>query len=96
MTTFTVTVSHKETKTVNGTEGVVVRAYWAYVGTVGEGEEARSESFGGSTDFTFNPAAPFTPLDELTDEQVASWILGSWTVIQRESYEQFINYRLGV
>lgn len=59
-----------------GQENVVVKAHWAYTGTT---DDNRTAGFGGSTDLVYTEGGPFTPYSELTEEQVQTWVLNSWS-----------------
>lgn len=56
-----------------GEANVVCAAAWNVSGTDGE----FTGSLNGSTAFKLNPEAPFTPYDELTQEQVLEWVFAS-------------------
>lgn len=75
-----------------GQAEVVVCVHWAYTATNG----AKSAAFGGNTTLTYSPGEPFTPFDQLTEEQVAGWVLGAWTPEQKSSIEDALNEQVGV
>lgn len=56
-----------------GEADVVCSAAWNVSGTEGN----YSGSLNGSTAFKLDPAAPFIPYDQLTQEQVLSWVFES-------------------
>ena len=75
-----------------GETDVVFRVHWAYTGTDG----TNSGGFGGTTDVTYQQGTPFTPYADLTEEQVANWVLAAWTADQKASYEQTIAAQIEV
>lgn len=76
----------------DGQTDVVVCAHWAYTGTEGD----RTGAAGGKTTFTYTPGSPFTPFSNLTEQQVADWVLGAWSAEYKASVESLINEQLGV
>lgn len=56
-----------------GEADVVCAAAWNVSGTDG----TYTGSLNGSTAFKLDPAAPFIPYDQLTQEQVLEWVWGS-------------------
>lgn len=56
-----------------GEADVVCAAGWNVSGTDG----TYNGSLNGSTAFKLDPAAPFIPYDQLTQEQVLEWVWGS-------------------
>lgn len=56
-----------------GEADVVCAAAWNVSGTDGECEG----SLNGSTAFKLNPDEPFTPMADLTEEQVLGWVFAS-------------------
>ena len=62
---------------------VVFRVVWNYSGVDGE----FVASFSGQTDVTYTPGTPFTPYNDLTQEQVAGWVLDAWTPEQTAEYQ---------
>ena len=56
-----------------GEADVVCAAAWNVSGTDGE----CNGSLNGSTAFKLNPDEPFTPFDQLTQEQVLEWVFAS-------------------
>jgi hypothetical protein len=57
-------------------EGVVCQASWNVSGAEGDNNEFTG-SLNGATAFKLDPDAPFTPYDELTQEQVLEWVWAS-------------------
>lgn len=80
-------------KNLNGLSDVVVKVHWAYVGTT---DDNRTAAYGGSTELTYVQGENFTPYDQLTKEQVADWVLSSWTQEQTDSYKSLIESQLAV
>lgn len=75
---ITYTLKPTELQTVpqlDGQTNVVVCVHWAYVGEDG----GRTAAFGGSTNLSIDSGTGFTPFDKLTEEQVAGWVLASWS-----------------
>ena len=71
MTTFTTTINSMYTlPQVEGQTDVVVNALWTVTGVDG----AYTADIGGSTQFTLEQGASFTPYDQLTQAQVIGWI----------------------
>ena len=56
-----------------GEADVVCAAAWNVTGTDGK----FSGNLNGSTAFKLDPAAPFVPFDQLTEEQVLGWVFAS-------------------
>ena len=69
----------------------VVVVHWAYTMTA---EDGRSAGFGGTTTVTRDPDAPFTPYADLTEEQVAGWVLAMWTPEYKASIEAILTEQL--
>ena len=71
MTTFTTTINSMYTlPQVEGQTDVVVNALWTVTGVDG----TYTADIGGSTQFTLEQGASFTPYSQLTESQVISWI----------------------
>jgi hypothetical protein len=71
MTTFTTTINSMYTlPQVEGQTDVVVNALWTVTGVDG----TYTADIGGSTQFTLEQGAAFTPYDQLTQAQVIGWI----------------------
>jgi hypothetical protein len=56
--------------TYEGQENMVFNVQWIYSGTDG----TYSSNLDGTTTIPFNPDIEYTPFDELTEEQVISWV----------------------
>jgi hypothetical protein len=70
-TTITWTISQLDCKPQeDGETDVVVTAHWQCTGVDG----AYNGQIYGATGFTYTPGNPFTPYDELTQEQVLEWV----------------------
>ena len=71
--------------THDGLSNVVVNAVWQYCASDGvflaKGPISLSE-------FAYAPGSPFTPYSQLTQEQVADWVLSSWTPSQTSLYQK--------
>lgn len=72
-----------------GQANVVVRVHWAYTGTDG----TNSAGFGGTTDVTYT-GGPFTGYADLTEGQVAGWVLAAWSDEERDRYQNAIAAQL--
>ena len=75
-----------------GQTDVVYLVHWAYVGSDGTSTAA----FGGTTPITYASDGPFTPYADLTQEQVAGWVLAAWTPEQTQSYQTAISGQLAL
>ena len=75
MITYNMQITEVKTTSMAGEDSVVVHVGWAYHGE----ENGKKGSFGGSSDFTYTEGAPFTPFNQLTEEQVAGWVIDSWS-----------------
>ena len=69
--------------TAEGETDVVFRVVWNYSGVDGE----FVASFSSQTDVTYTQGTPFTAYAELTQEQVAGWVLDAWTPEQTAEYQ---------
>lgn len=59
-----------------GETNVVIRVDWQYVATDGIYKAINPAGF---TNLTYVSGAEFTPYDQLTQAEVAEWVLGSWS-----------------
>ena len=66
-----------------GETDVVFCVVWNYSGVDGE----YLASFSGRTDVTYVQGAPFTAYADLSQEQVAGWVLDAWTPEQTAEYQ---------
>jgi len=69
-----------------GQSDVVYQVHWAYTGVLG----SETCGYGGKTTLTYEAGAPFTPYNELTEAQVAGWVMGAWTPEEKAHYEGII------
>ena len=76
----------------DGQTDVVIRVVWTYGGNNG----TNSYYCGGLTTLTYVPPAPFTPYDDLTEEQVAGWVTDSWTSEQTAYMQETIDVQLAL
>lgn len=60
-----------------GEQDVVCTVHWTLTGTETVGEETYTGSVYGSVGVTINPDEPFTPYNQLTQEQVLGWVWDS-------------------
>ena len=75
----------------DGVKDWVSRAHWVYVGTDEDGDTA---TFGGAVEFPFDADSPFTPFTEVTEEQIASWVLATWPDAVKQQHEGYISTQL--
>ena len=75
-----------------GQVDVVIRVVWTYGGTNG----VNNYYCGGETILSYVPPAPFTPYVDLTEEQVAGWVTGSWTPEQTAYMQETIAAQLAL
>lgn len=71
-------------------QNAVVQTYWEKIGTDENGNEGK---FSGATPFTPDPtdnSGPFIPFEELTEEDVLTWIKS----IVVGQYEQHVNEKI--
>lgn len=68
----------------DGEENVVVQIAWKYAATDGV---YVAENALGFTTCSYAPGSPFTPYSDLTEAQVAGWVLSSWTPEQTAEYQ---------
>lgn len=88
--TYTWKVTGLKTREIAGTPGVVVQTYWEKIGTDEEGNEGK---FSGATPFTADPtdqSGPFIPFEQLTEQDVITWIQS----VVVGSYEEHVNERI--
>lgn len=72
--TYTWEVTGLKTTTVANTDNVVVQTYWKKIGVDEDGNEG---TFSGATPFSANtmpPGTNFIPFEDLTEEEVITWI----------------------
>lgn len=87
--TYTWAVTGLKTKTEGANQNAVVQTYWTKTGTDSEG---RSGVFNGATPFTSVdvPEGEFISFEQLTEENVLSWIQASVT----GGYEEHVNQQI--
>ena len=85
---YTLKITQLDTMSEGGEHNVVVLAHWTYTGTGTDG--TNTASFGGTTQLTYTAGNPFTAYADLTEEQVAEWVLGEWSPGEKESREAMI------
>jgi hypothetical protein len=91
MIDFTLKITQMDNlRTYSDMSNVVTRVYWAYTGNDG----VNSFGMGGSTVLPL-PASNsgFTSYADLTENQVAEWVLHTWTAEEKDSYENTITSR---
>ena len=59
---------------VDGEKDVVFTVHWTLTGTETEGENTYTGSVYGSVGVTLDAESPFTPYDQLTEQQVLGWV----------------------
>jgi len=89
--TYTWEITGLKTKDVSDSKtGAVVQTYWKKVGT---DENGNTGTFSGATPFTVDPtddSGPFIPFEELTEEDVLTWIKS----IVVDDYEVHVNEQI--
>lgn len=71
MITYTWKITGLKTRTEEGQPGFVFQTYWTKTGV---DEEGRSGTFTGATPLIPSTEGNFTPFEQLTEEQVLTWI----------------------
>ena len=88
MVTYSVTIhSMSVASNLSGQENVVVNVLWSYVAIDG----VYKVSIPGSSKCSYTAGNAFTPYASLTENQVANWIINSWTSEQSTRYNQQLN-----
>ena len=59
---------------VDGEKDVVFTVHWTLTGTETQGEKTYTGSVYGSVGVTLDAESPFTPYDQLTEQQVLGWV----------------------
>lgn len=88
--TYTWKITGLKTREVAGTPGAVVQTYWEKIGTDEDGNEGK---FSGATPFTPDPtdeSGPFIPFEQLTEQDVITWIQS----VVVGSYEEHVNEKI--
>jgi hypothetical protein len=68
----------------DGQQDVVIYALWQCIGIAQNGQDQVSAAMGGNTHFTYIAGSPFTPYDQLTQQQVLGWV---WQQVDQTSVE---------
>ena len=76
---------------LDGEENVVVQIAWKYTATDGV---YVAENALGFTPCSYTPGGQFTPYQNLTQAQVADWVLSSWTPEQTAHYQAQLAERI--
>jgi len=84
MTTFTWTID--QMMTLPAPPGFVVRAFWTLTGA----DSGVTASLQGASDFS-QPGNPFTPYDQLTQDQVIGWVQASMSPQELANMEASID-----
>lgn len=71
-------------------QNFVIRAHWAYTGELDD----KTAGFGGTSSFTYDPDNPFINYNDLTNEIVSEWVIGSWSPEYKEMIESIIMNQL--
>ena len=83
--TYTLTpVSMVVASDQSGQQNVVVKVLWTY--TAADGLYTATTT--GFTYVSYNPDNPFTPYANLTEAQVAGWVLSAWTPDQTAAIQK--------
>jgi hypothetical protein len=88
--TYTWKITSLKVKDEGNLTNAVVQTYWSKTGVDEDGNEG---TFSGATPFTVNPddeSGPFIPFEQLTEEDVLSWI----KTIVVGSYEEHVNSKI--
>lgn len=73
-----------------GFNDVVVIVQWLYTGTEG----GYSATIGGSCNYGVNPHQPFTPFNELTEQEVIRWVTSSISPQQLTNLQSNIQQKI--
>jgi hypothetical protein len=68
----------------DGQQDVVIYALWQCIGVAQNGQDQVSAAMGGNTHFTYIAGSPFTPYNQLTQQQVLGWV---WQQVNQTSVE---------
>lgn len=85
--TYTWKITEIHTKNSANTIGIIVQTRWEKIGT---DENGNTGTFIGSTPFNFNPTtqnSTFTPLEQLSEIEVLTWI----QAVVTGEYEKHVN-----
>lgn len=88
--TYTWKITGLKTKDVDGKPSAICQTYWTKTGTDENGNQG---TFNGATPFTIDhtdESGPFTPFNELTEEDVISWIKS----VVVGNYEEHVNAKI--
>jgi hypothetical protein len=78
---------------LDGQQNVVIMALWQCVGVAQNGLDQVSSAMGGNTQFTYTQGSPFTPYDQLTQQQVLGWV---WQQVSQTDIEAEIADKIAV
>lgn len=73
------------TPVLAGQQNVVVYVHWKYKAKSGPYTAMINPT---GTELTYNPENQFTQYMDLTKDQVAEWVINSWTLEQKTQYQQ--------
>lgn len=88
--TYTWKINTLKVRNEGSLENVVVQTYWTKTGTDENGNQG---TFNGATPFTKDPndaSGPFIPFEQLTEQDVLSWIQS----VVVGSYEEHVNNQI--
>ena len=88
--TYTWQVTGLKVRDESGVKNAVVQTYWKKIGT---DEDGITGEFSGATPFTVDPtdaSGPFIPFEQLTEEDVISWI----QAVVVGMYEEHVNEQI--
>lgn len=76
-----------------GQQEVVIDALWQCIGIAQNGQDQVSAAVGGNTKFTYTQGEPFTPYDQLTQQQVLGWV---WQQVNQADVEAEVAGKIAV
>jgi hypothetical protein len=77
----------------DGQQNVVIYALWQCIGIAQNGQDQVSAAMGGNTQFTYTQDEPFTPYDQLTQQQVLGWV---WQQVNQADVEAEVTGKITV
>lgn len=78
---------------LDGQQDVVIMALWQCVGITQNGPDQVSTPMGGNTQFTYTQGNPFTPYDQLTQQQVLGWV---WQQVSQPDIEAEVAAKIAI
>jgi len=90
--TFTWAITSLPTTTEGGHDDVVCQANWLCTASDGA-TPPKTISLPGTSTFTYDPDAPYTPRADLTEAQALEWV---WSKINRTDIEAYLDAQLSI